>query len=97
MYVLFNVDTTRYVRILRNGYMQDAKFELESAAKACATRLEAKGELVLEDTCCLEESDFLANFEKTVMVKSLMTGEQVEQSVNTPLSCDVSRETYWSM
>lgn len=30
-------------------------------------------------------------------VKSLMTGKEVQIPVNTPLACDPSSETYWSM
>lgn len=30
-------------------------------------------------------------------VRNLMTGELVEIDINTPLSCDPSSETYWSM
>jgi hypothetical protein len=33
----------------------------------------------------------------TKTVKSLMTGKDVEISEDTPLCCDPSSETYWSM
>lgn len=33
----------------------------------------------------------------TKIVKSLMTGQDVEIPVNTPRSCDPSSELYWSM
>lgn len=32
-----------------------------------------------------------------ITVKSLMTGKDVEIDSNTPLCCDPSSETYWSM
>lgn len=32
-----------------------------------------------------------------ITVKNLMTGRDVEIDINTPLSCDPSSETYWSM
>ena len=35
--------------------------------------------------------------EKKKIVKNLMTGQDVEISVNTPRSCDPSSELYWSM
>ena len=38
-----------------------------------------------------------ANIRCTVTVKNLMSGEDVVQDVNTPLCCDPSSETYWSM
>ena len=44
-----------------------------------------------------EAREFFDNIEKTVVVKNLMTGADVEQSINTPRSCDVSSELYWSM
>lgn len=34
---------------------------------------------------------------KKVKVKSLMTGKEVEIDEDTPLCCDPSSETYWSM
>jgi hypothetical protein len=50
-----------------------------------------------EDFAVAEISDFRANIEKYETVTNLMSGKPVRQSVNTPLSCDVSSETYWSM
>lgn len=35
--------------------------------------------------------------EKRVVKRNLMTGAEFTQTVNTPLSCDPSSETYWSM
>jgi hypothetical protein len=35
--------------------------------------------------------------EQRKRVKNLMTGQEVEISVNTPRSCDPSSELYWSM
>ena len=35
--------------------------------------------------------------EKRVTKRNLMTGAEFTQTVNTPLSCDPSSETYWSM
>ena len=96
MFVLFNVDSTKIVRIMRNGYWQDAKFATEGAAKAAATRLSKAGKLVLNDHAIMEVAEF-AKIEKTEVVRNLMTGKEVVQSVNTPLCCDVSSKTYWSM
>lgn len=33
----------------------------------------------------------------TRKVVNLMTGQEVEESINTPNCCSVSSETYWSM
>lgn len=96
MFVLFHVESTKIVRIMRNGYWQDAKFASEGAAKACATRLAKAGKLVLNDHAVMDVAEF-AKIEKTETVINLMSGTPVVQSVNTPLCCDVSSETYWSM
>ena len=32
---------------------------------------------------------------RTHMVRNLMTGEMVEENVNTPYTCSVASETYW--
>ena len=44
---------------------------------------------------------FLASLEKQVQpkkkVRNLMSGEEVEIDSDTPLCCDPSSETYWSM
>jgi len=34
---------------------------------------------------------------QTRIVRNLMSGKEVEININTPLSCDPSSETYWSM
>jgi hypothetical protein len=44
----------------------------------------------------VDEVDFL-NTHTTKTVKSLMSGKDVEIALNTPLCCDPSSETYWSM
>jgi hypothetical protein len=37
------------------------------------------------------------NSTRTKKVQNLMTGKEVEIPYNTPLCCDPSSETYWSM
>ena len=49
------------------------------------------------DWAVAEYNDYYNNIVKTKKVKSLMSGKEVEISVNTPLCCDPSSETYWSM
>ena len=86
MFVLFHVETTKIV----------GRYETEAAAKGQATRLSKAGKLVLEDHCVMSDEEFKA-IEKTEVVYNLMSGKPVVQSVNTPLCCDPSSETYWSM
>lgn len=97
MFVIYHKDTTRFLRIMRNGYWQDAKFASESAAKAALTRLVKKGAVVRADYLIAVHGVYMAYIEKTETVKNLMSGKDVIQSVNTPRSCDVSSELYWSM
>lgn len=41
--------------------------------------------------------EFKKNAKKTKIVTSLMSGKLCRIPVNTPLCCDPSSETYWSM
>ena len=46
----------------------------------------------------MADSAFFHDFiEKRVVTRNLMTGQDFEQTVNTPRSCDPSSELYWSM
>lgn len=45
----------------------------------------------------IEEGLYNQHYVKTRKVKNLMTGKDVEIDNNTPLCCDPSSETYWSM
>lgn len=95
-YVIYHRETTKFVRIMRNGYWQDAQFATEAAARAAKTRLIKARKINHRHYAIAELAHFRANIEKTEVVKNLMSGKEVVQSVNTPLCCDVSSETYWS-
>jgi len=86
MYILFNIHTHKIVN----------RYQTESGARGQATKLAKAGKIVLEDHCIMPVQEFRA-IEKTETVYSLMTGAPVVQPVNTPLCCDPSSETYWSM
>jgi hypothetical protein len=96
MYVAFHKETTKFLRVYKNGMWQNVK----SATKAGATRAintaAAKGKIVAEDYAVLHIDEFL-KIEKTEVVRNLMSGKEVVQSVNTPRCCDVSSELYWTM
>ena len=51
---------------------------------------------VKEDYAIAEAVDFAQNIEKTCMVTNLMSGKEVEETVNTPYYMSVSSNTYWS-
>ena len=106
-FVIFHKDTTRYLRIFRNRYWQNADFyKTEAAAKASLSR-EAK-KTHLSRACADDGKGFDANdyvilpydefkkIEKTEIKHNLIGGGAFEQSVNTPSCCDPSTETYWS-
>jgi hypothetical protein len=48
-----------------------------------------------EDFAIAELGEFRANIEKKVLVKNIMSGEMIEESVNTPYTQSVASETYW--
>lgn len=96
MFVIFEKKTTRIVRIMRQGYWQDAMFKSEGAAKAGFTRLLKQKKITAKTHAILSVVEF-RKIEKTEQVRNLMSGKLVTQSVNTPGCCDVSSETYWSM
>jgi len=97
MFVIYQKDTTRFLRIVKNRAWQDAKFATEGAAKAALTRLEKKGEVVRTDYLIADATVFHSTIEKTETVTNLMSGKPVVQRVNTPRACDPSSELYWSM
>jgi hypothetical protein len=91
-YIVYNKETTKTIRAKAYG---KEYYATEAAAKAFLTRMVKMG-YRKEDFAVAELGDFRTNIEKYETVTNLMSGKPVRQSVNTPLSCDVSSETYWS-
>jgi len=92
-YVVFNFETSRLYK--KPGSFAHMVYATEGAAKAAVTRLKKSDPE--NDYDYAESGDYYANIEKTHMVKNLMTGTMVEESINTPYSCSVASEAYWSM
>jgi hypothetical protein len=92
-YIVYNKETTKTIRAKAYG---KEYYATEAAAKAFLTRMVKMG-YRKEDFAVAELGDFRTNIEKYETVTNLMSGKPVRQSVNTPLSCDVSSETYWSL
>lgn len=44
-----------------------------------------------------DEETFWRTIDKKVVKRNLMSGKPFVDSINTPLCCDPSSETYWSM
>ena len=72
-------------------------FKTSGSAKAAITRESNRNiGINASDFAIAPSTEFYNTIEKTRIVKNLMTGKDVVQSVNTPLCLDVSSETYWS-
>lgn len=94
-YLIYDKISTKIVRIMRDGYWQDARFATEAAAKAGLTRLKKAGKYTPD--MMIDTVENFAGVEKYEVVISLMSGKPVRQRVNTPRSCDPSTELYWSI
>ena len=95
-YVIFEKATTQIVRIMRNGLWQNAEYQTEAAARAGFTRLRKQGKVHPMYFDILPYDEFF-KIEKTETRINLISGKPFTQRVNTPLCCDPSSETYWSM
>lgn len=98
-FVIYDVLTTRFVRILRNRYWQDAKYTGLAAAKAGFTRLLKEGKVNFERHAISEAKYFHEDIELWEPKRNHISGggKRFMQPVNTPASCDPSTETYHSM
>ena len=84
-YVVYHKQTTQMLKM----------FNVESAAKrstTCMNRNAGNAAYAYAD-----DQDYYNNIVGVRRVKSLMTGREVEIASNTPLCCDPSSETYWTM
>ncbi len=98
-FVIYNKETTRRFQIPASsvGCYTDS-WATAGSAKGILTRQEKKDSEFDRDLYAIAEiGEFITNIEKTETVINLMSGKEVQQSVNTPLCLDVSCETYWSM
>lgn len=91
-FVVFNFETSKLYK--KPGNFAHAVYATEAAAKAAVTRLKKSDPD--NDYDWASSSEYYANIEKTHLVKNLMTGKMVEESINTPYSCSVASEAYWS-
>ena len=96
MYLIYEKESTRIVRIMRQNFWQDAQYKSEGAAKAGFSRLAKQGKVAHATHAILEAAEF-RKIEKTETKRNLLSGKEFTQSVNTPLCCDPSTDTYWSM
>lgn len=93
MFIIYDRETTQTVK---DKYGYTRRFDTLKSARWNRTRLMNKSSKEL-DLAITFEDVFRMVIEKKETVKSLMSGKLVVQGVNTPLCCDPSSETYWSM
>lgn len=96
-FVAYHKETTRYLCNHKGVKTDKTSFATEAAAKAAITREANSGAIVASDFLVADKVVFHNSIEKSVTVQNLMTKADVVQATNTPLVCDPSSETYWSM
>lgn len=76
------------------SYVVRCRFKQKAAAVRQAEKLMARGygDLVVMD---LAEYSAKGYGNQTRKVRNMMTGEWVEESINTPYCCSVASESYW--
>jgi len=84
-FVVYHVKSTQMIKM----------FNLESAAKRSTTCMNRNAEHAAY--AYTDEETYNTKIVAKVKVKNLMTGAEVEIPSNTPLCCDPSSETYWTM
>ena len=102
-WVIYDRATSAILKI-RNRNGRTTEWYLgESAAKAALTRYSKQSGVLPTDPSYplyqygLAESEYYhKTIERTVTRKNFMTGEEFEESINTPYYCSPSSETYWS-
>ena len=97
-FVIYNKETTEcFKHLVSNRSWFVKHFDTERGAKCTLTRNIKKGKLVDGVWAIADTATFKANIEKRETRINLMSGKEFTQPVNTPLCCDPSSETYWSM
>lgn len=103
MFVVYHKETTQIVgKDLRPDHSKS--YKSMEAAKAAITRAAKKLGVWETDPQhpkfvygVARKSGFHETIEKKVRKTNMMTGQEYEESVNTPLHMSPSSETYWSM
>ena len=88
-YVIYHKETTRY--------LTDSKYETVQAAKAQRTKICKRDQLDPSEYNVERYDIFCETIQKQKIVKNMMSGEDVQIPVNTPVHLDPSCETYWQM
>lgn len=99
MYVVYEKESTRIIAKLNGSPRNEpSQYPTLRSARAALTRFVNRQVVYTRDDLAIaERGEFRNSIEKKRVVKNLMTGVEVEISVNTPLCLDPSSETFWSM
>ena len=89
MYVIYNRETTEAVK--------DKHHVHAFGSKSAVTRYFKDHHLDRALWTFAPTMEFFQVIEKSETKRNLMSGKEFIQRVNTPLCCDPSSETYWSM
>ena len=99
-YVIYNKATSAILKIETNP----GRYSGMGAARAALTRFNKKSGFMPTNPLypeyvygIAEINHYYATIERTVTRKNLMSSIEYKESVNTPLCCSPSSETYWSM
>ena len=97
-YVIYNKETTRLFSVpARSAHMWKDTFGSKGAATRTFNKAVREEKINADEYAIAESSEFYNSIEKTHMVRNLMTGDLVEERVNTPGCCSVASERYWCM
>ena len=91
-FVIYNKDTT----LLLNRTMYKTAAAKRGLTMACKEAYKS-GVSIYGKFKIAEASVFFKSIEKTETKRNLLSDKEFVQPVNTPLCCDPSSETYWSM
>lgn len=96
-YIIYHKESTLRLDRLSTSCKHE-NFPTLASARGALTRACNKDVTLIKESFDIQESyAFYHCIEKKKTVKNLMTGEDVEQAVNTPRALDVSSNLYWSM
>jgi hypothetical protein len=97
MFVIYDVNTKRLAGH-PSSTERGAKISRAALMKRDARMAEKFGDRWQKaDLAVIPQEEYDANIRTTKIVQSLMTGKDVVIDINTPLCCDPSSETYWTM
>lgn len=97
-YCIYEVESTRFVRIFRNGHWVDAEFPTLRGLNLWWNRLMKEGKIAPLTHASSPLDIFHKSIEKTRMTRNLLNPAAGEFPipVNTPLHMDPGSETYHS-